>query len=89
MSHHSDEMSLLRDDMRDLLGATGRYPHGRIAPHDAGEIRFSVIADVPSGRVIVDFGKPIRSVGLTTDQAVELATLIHDEAWKVRGIAAS
>lgn len=62
----------------DALGPTGDFPHGRIVPHDEGGLMFGVT--VFNGRVIFDFGKPIRSIGFTREGALELAELIRQRA---------
>jgi hypothetical protein len=68
------------------LGATGKYPEGRYGEHDEGEIKFAVAADAKNQKVLIDFGKPVHSLGLTPEQAVELAELLHAKAWAARGI---
>lgn len=60
------------------LGPTGDFPHGRLVPHDEGGLMFGVT--VFNGRVIFDFGKPIRSIGFTREGALELAELIKQRA---------
>ena len=94
MSHHStdkplaffdlqDEKSRLVQKMREQqieseLGPTKDFPHGKIVPHDEGGLMFGVT--VFNGRVIFDFGKPIRSIGFTREGALELAELIRQRA---------
>lgn len=95
MSHHNYELA---DEMKKVLneslggapklGATGEYPDGRYGDRDEGEIRFAVAADVRDRKVLVDFGKPVHSLGLTPHQAVELAEMLHKKAWECRGIDA-
>lgn len=94
MAHHNFDMNeelkairrMLGQDEAEKLGATGQFPNGQYGPHDEGEIRFAIAADVEKQLVLVDFGKPVHSLGLTPDQAVELADLIHKKAWECRGI---
>lgn len=64
--------------LQETLGPTKDYPHGRIVPHDEGGLMFGVT--VFNGRVIFDFGKPIRSIGFTREGALELAELIRQRA---------
>lgn len=68
----------LEDNLRGSLGPTGEHPAGRIVPHDEGGLMFGVT--VFNGRVIFDFGKPIRSIGFTREGALELAELIKQRA---------
>jgi hypothetical protein len=60
------------------LGPTKTFPDGKIVPHDEGGLMFGVT--VFNGRVIFDFGKPIRSIGFTREGALELAELIKRRA---------
>ena len=68
----------INDQMSDTLGPTKDYPHGRIVPHDEGGLMFGVT--VFNGRVIFDFGTPVRSIGFTREGALELAELIRQRA---------
>lgn len=77
----------LREELESIrLGATGQYPNGQYGKHDEGEIRFAVAADKARGVVLIDFGKPIHSLGITHEQAAELADLLRAKAWECRGI---
>lgn len=89
MSHHSSEDPLrpLRDDnaksvqltqlKRALLdttgfrGAVGSFPEGQLSPNDEGSIQFGLT--IMEGKVLVDFGTPVRSLGMTPQQACDLA----------------
>ena len=89
MAHHNFDPKILRhlsggDDLG--LGATGRFPEGQLCVHDEGEIRFAIAADPKNGKVLIDFGKPVHSLGLTTEQAIELAEMLTAKAWAARGI---
>jgi hypothetical protein len=66
------------------LGATGRFPDGKVTAGDEGEIVFNVIPDMEKRLVFVDFGKPVHLLGLTDAQAVELGTLLLEKARYVR-----
>lgn len=61
-----------------LYGPTGRYPEGRMNERDEGEIQFGVTAH--DGKVLVDFGTPVRSIGMTPEQACELGRLLITRA---------
>ena len=97
MAHHnfdsdmSKELRRLVGDLDDLkrsekLGATGEYPHGRYGKHDEGEIRFAIAADRQQRKVLIDFGKPVHSLGMTPEQASELAELLIAKAMQAKGI---
>ncbi len=64
------------------FGATGRHPEGRIDPGDEGEIRFGVGAH--DGRVVLDFGKPVHSLGMLAEQAEQLAETLKIHADRAR-----
>jgi len=68
----------LEGQLKEALGPTNDFPHGRLVPHDEGGLMFGVT--VFNGRVIFDFGKPIRSIGFTREGAMELAELIKQRA---------
>jgi hypothetical protein len=103
MAHHSGEIPLAEirrmqqllgqnglvaeARLREQLGATGRFPEGKIAEHDEGEIRFAIAADPSRGKVLIDFGKSIRSLGMTSEQAAELGEMLIKKSMECRGIS--
>lgn len=69
MSHHSSEPNKeLSAAMRALMG---EYPAGRLNDEDAGAIAMAV--GVENHRVVLRFPKPVAWVGMTGDEAFELA----------------
>jgi len=85
MSHHgsdpfdSPEFAARNKLMRDLLnsaaefrGAIGAYPDGKLTPLDEGSIQFAVGGQ--DGKVVIDFGTPVRWMGMTPQQAADLAS---------------
>jgi hypothetical protein len=99
MSHHSESslfkpdpehqraMLGLREEMENMrLGATGEYPDGKIGENDEGELRFAIAADPATGKVFIDFGKSIRSLGLTAKQASDFADMLVAKSLVARGI---
>lgn len=62
-------------------GATGNFPDGKLDPMDEGEIRLRMA--VMDGRLIIEFGKPIASIGLTRDEAISIGQAILDKAFKL------
>lgn len=84
MSHHSDDLLVKRFEERgkDVLGKTGRFPHGKIQESDEGEIRFQVGRQ--GNKVLLDFGKrPIAWIGMTGDQAIELGNSLRKHGIKL------
>jgi len=91
--HHESELS---DEMKEAirkaqelsaaaLGATGRFPDGKLTPNDEGELAFQVGA--LKGKVILNFGQPVASLGLSPTQARELAKTLR--LWANRAIRPS
>ena len=60
------------------LGATGRFPEGKLSSHDEGEIRIALTRF--NGAVIFNFGKSIASIGFTPTQAREIGELLIKHA---------
>jgi hypothetical protein len=99
MAHHSSEdpspflADLFKEHVLNMneqaaalyekLGATDRFPEGKLAPEDEGEIRFGVT--VKDGKVVIAFGKPVAWIGMTVAQARELGQLILERAAEAGG----
>ncbi len=64
------------------LGATGKYPEGKIADNDEGEIKIGITT--MKGRVVIDFGKQIYTVGFTPDQAMSIAEVLIKRAMEIK-----
>jgi hypothetical protein len=62
------------------LGATRRWPHGRLGPDDQGEIKVAIAADLDNGRVQIEFGKPVAWLSLTPADALALAGKLVEKA---------
>lgn len=58
------------------LGATGKFPEGKINPDDQGEIRLRIAFDNASQNLIIDFGAPVVWVGMPPQLATKFANLI-------------
>ena len=84
MSDHSSDFPksgmpdfLKRMADSEKLGATGKYPSGKLLESDEGEIRFAIGADPTTRKVIINFGKPVAWMGMEKDQAIAIGeTLI-------------
>lgn len=57
------------------LGATGKFPDGRMFPGDKGELRFAVARDA-HGNVHIDFGKDVSWLAMPPDAAIAFARLV-------------
>lgn len=60
------------------FGATGKFPEGKLSDNDEGEIRFGVTNY--RGKVLIDFGKPVQSIGFTPAQARQIAATLLKHA---------
>jgi len=57
-------------------GKTGNFPRGKLHPADEGEICLAIAADPQHGIVVVDFGTPVRWLGMPPEQARQLAATL-------------
>lgn len=62
------------------LGATGRFPRGRINAHDQGELRLALAADHQHAIIRMEFGKPVARLGLPSNDARALAQMLTNLA---------
>lgn len=89
MAHHYSDPNLVPDgfikSLKEQLGATGRYPEGKLSKHDEGEIAFAVAADPKHGKVLIDFGKPVAFLGMNADQAIALGEMLIAKAGELKG----
>lgn len=60
------------------LGATGKFPDGKLNKDDEGELRMKI--GESKGRVIIDFGKPVTWFGLDKKSAIEFAESVLKHA---------
>lgn len=58
-------------DTTGFRGAVGSFPDGQLGPNDEGSLQFGLSA--VDGRVVIDFGKPVRSLGMTPQEACDFA----------------
>jgi hypothetical protein len=79
MSKEEFEKLFQKDET--LPGATGKFPDGKLDPMDEGELRMRL--GVVDGRLIIEFGKPIASIGFTRDEAIAIGQAILDKAFKL------
>lgn len=60
------------------LGSTGQYPAGRVNEQDEGEIQLRIGTE--NGCVMIDYGIPVQWVGMSPQEAVELAGILINRA---------
>lgn len=93
MAHHwSDpqENQMSKDEFKKLFtkgdepGATGKYPDGKLDPLDEGELQMR-LGNI-QGRIVIEFGKPITSIGFTKDEALALGQALIDRALNINNV---
>jgi hypothetical protein len=62
------------------IGATGKYPLGKVSHDDEGELKIAMAADHENQVVRIEFGKEIAWLALPRDQALQLAEMIRSKA---------
>ena len=65
-------------------GPTGRFPDGKINDSDEGEIAMAIGVDIAAGRIFMDFGKAVKWVAMTPEQAEGFADLLKAKARQLR-----
>lgn len=89
MGHHYSDPDLIPEAYRKELeqklglGATGRFPDGKLNEHDEGEIAFAVAADPIHKKILIDFGKPVAFLGMNPEQAIQLGQMLIDKAVEI------
>ena len=90
MSNHADEpfdgpeFARRHELTRKLLdttgfrGAIGAYPEGKLSALDEGNIQFAI--GESNGKVVIDFGTSVHWVGMTAQQAADLASALLAKA---------
>lgn len=87
MAHHADQpfnsednefLKPFANQLKSPLGPTGKYPEGKIADNDEGELKLGITT--LKGKIIMDFGKPIHTIGFTKEQAINIANVLFERA---------
>jgi hypothetical protein len=61
------------------LGATGKFPKGKLNKTDEGELRFAIGPHV-SGGIGIEFGKAVKWIVLPKETAIQMAFLLLTHA---------
>ena len=61
-------------------GATGKFPQGKASPDDEGELTIGIAVDHQQQLIQLDFGKPVKWLGLDKRAALGLAAAIAQKA---------
>lgn len=62
------------------LGATRAFPQGVVNDLDEGEIQFAIKGDLEREKVFINFGKSVDFIGMTPQQAMDMAQLLIKHA---------
>jgi len=65
-------------NVRETLGATGEFPEGKLNEDDEGELKMAV--GHKGKLVFIDFGKPVKWMGMNPTEALQLAKMITEHA---------
>jgi hypothetical protein len=58
----------------EFIGKLDQFPDGKLGPHDEGAIQLGV--GEMDGKVMIDFGTPVHWLGVSPQEAADLAMLI-------------
>jgi len=67
-----------------VVGATGKFPQGKLNDDDEGELRMAIAYDKVDGIVRLEFGKPVKWLGLPPPEAIQLAEKLLWHARKAK-----
>lgn len=65
------------------LGATGKFPEGKMNQDDEGELQLGI--KIIDGRIVINFGKPVAWLGFPADLAYKLANKLTELADSLTG----
>lgn len=85
MAHHSSDEAdkIMQKIVKDMdLGATGKFPEGKLTDSDEGEIKVAIGSK--DGKVVINFGTQVVWVGLNPEQAHNLAQSLLEKANEIR-----
>lgn len=79
----ADKLKEIERAAEQKIGATGQFPEGKLDESDEGEIRIAI--GRKDGKVVIDFGTPVKWIGFTPKLARQLAELIRQQSYKAEG----
>ncbi len=62
------------------LGASGKFPQGKLNEHDEGELTFGVALDPKTKLIHINFGKPVAWFAVPPEIAINMARLLLKHA---------
>lgn len=82
MEVHRPELLKKFERLGTPLGAPRGYPEGKLTEQDEGAIRLAIFHK--EGKVILDFGSPVKWMGITGNQAIDLGKALIKHAKNLR-----
>lgn len=67
--------------MNEQLGPTNNFPDGKIHESDEGELQMAI--GIYENNVIIEFGTPVKWLGLSKEDTLNLAQKLIDNANKL------
>jgi hypothetical protein len=74
----NERIRALLSSTAEFRGAIGAYPAGKLTATDEGSIQFAI--GEKDGKVVIDFGTPVSWLGMTAQEAADLASAIFQRA---------
>lgn len=59
-----------------MTGKTGEFPKGKLNADDEGGLKMAVAADHAHGVVVINFGSPVKWIGLYPEDVKKLAAAL-------------
>lgn len=90
-AHHGEEEIRKQKELLSIFGnqvagkAQRKWPEGRIAPEDDGQLAIMIAADFVKNVVMFEFGKPVAWLAMSPEQAKELGELMVKRAKELLG----
>lgn len=79
-----EDLRLFKPWNKRPIGATGKFPQGKLDDTDEGELKMAIAYDKLNGVVRLEFGKPVAWLGLPPPEAKELAEKLLWHARKAK-----
>jgi hypothetical protein len=68
----------------DKLGKTNDFPRGKLNSDDEGSLRLAVGVNLEGNVLIIDFGTPVKWLGISKKQALKFANSIIEKCKELK-----